>query len=152
MSLNKFLALSDAKLEAKFNETKPDPAKLRKPILKRLDATINQLEATEPTKGRKMWSLKNGVVRLDLPFAVGQESSFLIPSERAVDAVRELRASIESGELDDALLASNEGGTVEAKPKRQRKTGGGDGAPGWSPERRARFQASIEARKAAQQK
>lgn len=149
MSLKKFLALTDIKLADKFHETPPDTDKLRKAAVKKIDKAIEQFSATEPARGRKMFKANNAVVELQLPFAVELETLHYVPSERLLDALNELKAGVEAGEADDALIAAANGGEVEAKPKRQRKTSGG--GAGWSQERRDRFAATVAARKAAKQ-
>lgn len=139
MALKEFLAFVDDKLEKVFSEKKPDPAKAREPAIKAVDLTLKQWGQTEPVRGRKYFKVNNSVVAFTPPFTIGGKTTVHLPSERFPDALKALRASIEAGELDDELVsgAGKSGGSSR----------GGSGK-GWTEERRARYQASVAARKA----
>lgn len=152
MAIKDILALVDAKLKDVFEQTKPDPSKLRAPAIKRLDTAKTQFLATEPTRGRKIWRAKNNVVEVALPFALNGETTVYVPSERFPDFVDKLKAAVEAGELDAELVTAAEGGEAPATSGRKRRgTGTSNPNKAWTPERRERFQASIAARKAAKQ-
>lgn len=153
MALKDILALVDDKLADVFHSTKPDPAKLRAPAIKRLDTAKTQFLATEPQRGRKIWRAKNNVVEVALPFALNGEATVYVPSERFPDFVDKLKAAVEAGELDAELVTAAEGGEAPAATSGRKRRGTGTSNPNkaWTPERRERFQASIAARKAEKQ-
>ena len=145
MALKDFLSLVDATLKTNFEQKKPDPAKARNSVLKRLDKAAEQSAQTEPVRGRKMFSINNNVMALELPFAIDGETTFYAPSERGADLIKSLRAAVESGELDAAIAAGAEGSVETDKPKR----GGGKRGP-LSDEALAARRAKVAAKKAAQ--
>lgn len=159
MALQDFIALADDKLHELFSRKAYDPQRDRAAMVKRLDNAHAQFTATEPTRGRKMWRLNNGVVELTLPFAIGGKSVFHIPTERFADAIEHLKHAIGKGEADAELKAHAEGasgvGPAAAKPSKAASSTGARYAKesrSWSPERRAKFQETIAARAAAKQK
>jgi len=150
MALKDFLALADDKLHETFSRKAYDPAKDRAALVKRLDTADNQFKSATPTRGKKMFRLANGVVELNLPISIGGKSRFLIPSERFSDAIASLKTAIGAGEADKELEAGSSGvdGSTPSAPRKPRQKTEGAGR-GWSDERRARFNESIAARKAA---
>lgn len=138
MGLKDALALVDDKLEKLFHERKPDPTKERAKFIKGIDRTGEQFHATEPVKGRKWFSVRNSIVKFTPPHAIGGKTDHHIPSERFPDFLKHLRTATEAGELDDVLVS---GGTATAG--RSRRSSGG----GWTPERRARYQATMAAKR-----
>ncbi|PZU07657.1 MAG: hypothetical protein DI606_16375 [Sphingobium sp.] len=104
-------SLTDKKLKAKFEETGPDPRaaeKLRARFSKSLDTALNQFLATEPTRGKKSWKAANNIVEFKPtfggePVALDGDTTLYIPSERFDAFIKALKASVEAGELDDAL-------------------------------------------------
>jgi hypothetical protein len=155
MALQDFLNLVDAKLHDVFHHVAADPAKARKPFVKKIDATIKQFaEGKQPRGADKWWTANNNVVMFSptmdgREIKIGKVYPLPIPSERFTDALNHLKASVEAGELDDQLIA--EDGTeapVKATRKRAAPTGG-SGRAGWTDERRERYAASIAAKKAA---
>lgn len=151
MSLAAFTKLTDEKLKATYDEVNLDATKARAALVKRLDTALDQIRSATPTRGRKMWSINNGVVALTLPFHVGGKNVFHLPSERAVDAIEHLKAAIGAGEADDEITKGQAGGTKPARAPRKAREPGSGGTREWTPERRERYMRSIEARKAAKQ-
>ena len=151
MALKDFIALADDKLPEVFAKKAYDPQRDRAAMVKRLDTAHAQFSATEPTRGRKMWKLNNGVVELTLPFPIGGKQVFHMPSERFADAIQHLKDAIGKGEADTELQAHGERGDAAPAPRKSRSASAlssGDGSRSWSPERRARFQETIAARNA----
>lgn len=142
MALKDLLSLADDKLAEVFAKKPHDPAKARTPILKGIDRTKNQHASATPVRGKKWFKVANGVVQVTLPFEIAGKSTFHLPSERFVEWLDHLKDSVTKGELDKEIEAG------ASKSPRAPKISGG-GGKGWSPERRARFAASIEARKKA---
>jgi len=103
MSLKDLLKLVDDKLEATFNQKPHDAARDRKKIIKGIDRTQTQFIATEPQRGRKWFTTKNSVVRFSPGFAIGGQDTHYVPSERFPDYLKNLRAAVEAGELDDVI-------------------------------------------------
>jgi hypothetical protein len=145
MALKDFLSLVDAKLKTNFEQKKPDPTKARGSVLKRLDKAAEQYAQTEPVRGRKMFTINNNVMALELPFAINGETTFYAPSERGGDLIKSLRAAVETGELDEAIAAGTEGSVTTDKPKRA----GGKRGP-LSDEALAARRAKVAARKNGQ--
>lgn len=105
MALTDFLSLTDEKLATTFERKSFDHQKARDAFVARLDRAAEQFNAGGPQRGRKMFSVNNAVVKLTLPIAIEGRSEFLIPSERFADALRQLRDSASSGDLDKQLEA-----------------------------------------------
>ena len=155
MALKDFIALADDKLHELFARKAYDPQRDRAALIKRLDGAHSQFTATEPTRGRKMWRVANGVVELTLPFAIGGQSVFHLPTERFADAIEHLKHAVGAGEADGELQAHSESrtGTAGPAPKAPKSQSTStarysDGSRSWSPERRAKFRETIAARNA----
>jgi hypothetical protein len=156
--LKGFLDLVDAKLEQAYAYVAPDHTSHRKPFLRGLDKVIEQFESGKPRGGAsRQWSANNNVVRFEPkllanPVKVDGKTVFHIPAERFTHAIGELRKSVEAGDLDEALGEAYAGGVKasgerEARQPRQRSAG--SVRTGWSEERRAKFEATQAAKKAA---
>jgi hypothetical protein len=155
--LEKLHALIDPKLEETFNRKAYDPAKDRQWVVSRLESAKTQFASTEGGRGggRKMWKLANGVVaafspvrRDGMSLVVNGQTTVFIPSERFNDFLNAMTEAVNAGEFDKELTADTTAGTtvkVVSKPRAVRASSGG--GAGWSDERRARFEASIAARK-----
>lgn len=151
MALKDFLALADDKLADTYHKAAFNVEQARDSLVKKLDKAVEQFTATEPTKGRKMWSVNRNVVELTLPFHVGGKNVVYIPSERFADAVKALQDSINKGEVDKEIEAG--ASHPDNKPRvRMPRAAGSGGGKGWTEERRQRYQASIAARNAAKNK
>ena len=137
MALSDLLKLADEKLADLFHQKQPNLEKTRKPILRGIDRTRNQFESAIPIRGKKWFKVSNNVVAFSPPFEIGGKSSHYIPSERFADYLAHLRQAVEAGELDDSFGQA---------PVTKRKPRAGGGKP-WTPERRAKFAASVAARK-----
>ena len=149
MALKDFLSLADDKLHEVFAKKDYDPAKDRAAMIKRLDTAHTQFQSATPIKGRKMFKIANGVVELTLPFEIGGKSVFHLPTERFADAIQHLKDAVGQGEADGHLKS---GATNVAAPRQARKPDAprySEGTRGWSDERRAKFAATVAARKAA---
>lgn len=146
MSLKAFLTLTDNKLREAFLKPEYDPTKARAKVIASLDKAVEQFGRIEPTKGKKMWKVNNKVVELSLPFALNGDHSFTIPAERFPDAVKNLKAAINAGELDKEL---EEGNTASPQTSVSQTTGEKKQRAGWSPERRKAQEQAIAAKRAA---
>jgi hypothetical protein len=122
--------------------------KRREKVLAGLDTTIAQLKTSTETAPPRAWfsfvgdlakvtvKVGNKIVRIE-----GADYN-AVPRERASDFYKDIRGDVVKGELDKQLeFASGLSGTVSggAKPARA----------GWSPERRAKQEATIKARNAS---
>jgi hypothetical protein len=152
--LEKLHALIDPKLKETFDKKSYAPDRDRAWLVARLQATKTQYGATETTRGggAKWWKLSNGVVAFSpvrkdgAPLVINGQTTLFIPGEHFVTFVDHMIEAVESGEFDKEL--SNEttsGTTVKIKSPRTASAGGGKG---WSEERRAKFAATMAARKA----
>lgn len=147
MALKDFLALADDKLADTYHKAEFNVEKARDAVKARLDKAVEQFTATEPTRGRKMWSVNRNVVELTLPFAIGGKNVVYIPSERFADAVKALQDSISKGEVDSELEAGAADPANKPRVRAPRAAGSG-GGKGWTEERRARYAETIAARNA----
>lgn len=155
--LEKLHALIDPALKETFDRKAYDPAKDRAWVVGRLEAAKTQFASTETTRGggAKWWKLSNGVVAFSpvrkdgMPLVVNGQTTNFIPGERFGDFVAAMIEAVNAGEFDKELAAETTNGTtvkVPSKPRASRtSTGGG---AGWSEERRAKFAATVAARKA----
>ncbi len=154
MALKDFLSLVDDKLRDAFHKVVPDHTKARMQLIKSIDKATKQFnEGKQPRGASKWWSAQNNVVEFTpnlngKPISIGGKTKSYIPAERFPNALDHLRASVEAGELDGQLAKSND--TDATTPRKIREKGEGGSGKGWSPERRARFEASIAARKSGQ--
>ncbi len=154
MALKDLFTLFDDALESVFHTKAHDPSKDRAAMIKRLEKTRDKFLATEPAKGKKDFSIANNVVAFSPttpaghPLILNGKTTNFIPSERFGDVIDNLIKSVEAGELDKEL--KSEGTPTASKPKTTRKPGAGSSG-GWSPERLAKFKATVAARNAAKQ-
>lgn len=165
MALADLFALVDDKLKDVFHKVTYDPTKDRDKMVKRIDDTKGKFIATEPAKGKKDFSISNGVVeyRPTLPgggpLVLEKRDVNYVPSERFVDFLTILRAEVAEGRLDKEIEAAATK-TTASLTRHAAKTGSdvastrtySGNKAGWSDERRERFAASIAARKAAKGK
>lgn len=140
MALKDALALVDDKLQADFERKRPNVESIRTRVIKTLDKAKEQFASTEPTRGRKIWRENNGIVEFAPAFKVGGKSTLYLPAERFGGFLAKLRSAVEAGELDADITA--DGGVSGGTRKRS-----GGGGKGWSEERRARYAATMAARK-----
>ena len=153
MALKDILGLIDHKLKDVYHTIAYSPVKDRAAVAKRIDDTKSKYLATEAPRGKKDFSVANNVgeYRPMVPGAgplllAGRDVSY-IPAERFADFLTGLKTAVEGGELDKELEAAH-GDQKPTPPRGPRAARPSDGK-GWSEERRARFAASIAARKAA---
>ena len=121
MALKDLLALADDKLHDVFSRKPHDPQKARNAFIKRIDTNQSHLASATPTKGRKMFTIKNGVAQITLPFEIAGKSVFHVPSERAADWFNHLKDSVTKGELDKELENSAQPGRTSTAPAVTRK-------------------------------
>lgn len=155
MALKDLLALMDNGLESVFHKKAYDPQKDRQWVVDRITKASTQFASTESTRGggARWWKLSNGVVAFSptrkdgAPLIINGQTTNFIPSERFEDFLRSMAIAVTGGEFDAELSSeSTAGKTVKIKTPRSPSSGGGKG---WSPERKAKFEATIAARKAS---
>ncbi len=115
-----------------------DPLKARKDMVQKVAKAITTFKENPKAKGKKLFRLKNAGVVITLPFETGAEIDLKdgtrgIPTsmDKAEETLKLVQELLEQGDFD-GQLASN--------VVRERS--------GWSPERRAKQEATIAARKA----
>lgn len=149
-SLDDFLKLSDDRLAKDHSTPAFDAVRARAGLVKVIDRAASTFTEGK-TSGRKAWSVNRGVVELTLPVEIGGKSTYYIPSERFPDALAKLKKAVEAGDVDADLEAQADN-VDDPRPKAIRRQSapreGGSGRT-WSPERKAKFAATIAARKAA---
>lgn len=152
MALKGFLALNDKALAEQYEYVAPNKAIHRKPFLAGLAKVEKAFgEGKQPRGSTAMWSAANNVVRFSpkiggTPVAIEGETVFYYPAERFLEALADLKREVEAGELDDTLHSAVENVGTRAAAR-------GDSAigrvrAGWSPERRAKFEATQARKKA----
>lgn len=141
-SLKELLALTSDKIASTFHEKPYDPSKDRKALQKRLQKAHDQYTSATPAKGRKLFTVNHkGEIELKLPFEVGGKDTFYFDEGgKFTQFLAHMSQLVGLGEFDEHLKDQRPPATSTAP-----KTPGA----GWSPERRAKFDAKIAARKAA---
>lgn len=148
-------SLIDPALKEAFDKRPYDPALDRAWVVGRLEATKNQFASTESTRGggKRWWQLNNGIVAFSpmrrdrSPLVINGQTTNFIPAERFNDFIAAMLAAVKAGDFDKEFEADNTNGTtVKVRVPRKAKAEGA--APtGWSEERRAKFAATMSARK-----
>lgn len=111
MPLSDFLSLSDDSLRAAYETQPVNKAAIRKPLIRALDNAIKQFEEGRTKVPNRIWSTNGDTVKFTPklkgePLAISGKAEHFIPAERFVEAVKNLIASVEAGELDDVLEGS----------------------------------------------
>ncbi len=148
------LALMDDKLADIFSTPAYDETKARKPLLNGIDKTATQFAEGKTKTPHRWWSVSNNVVSFapklgGEAFEIGGKLINYVPAERFPDFLKAFRAAVENGDFDTHLKAHAEGGTASTKTPRKARAASTGGGKGWSPERTAKFAATIAARNAA---
>lgn len=140
MSLKNLLALVDDKLRDTFERKPFNHEAARNALKKRLQTAHDQFASATPTKGRKLFKIANGIVEFSSPVPIEGKATLYMPSERFPEFLGTLTQMISRGEFDKELEAGETTSTNKLgieRPKRK----------GWSPERRAAFEAAQAAKK-----
>ncbi len=137
-----------------FSRSEPDPAKLRKPLLRGIDKTKTQFENGQTKAPNRWWKVSNGVVALTVKvngdtFDINGVATNHMPENRFIEFLGKFRAAVEAGEFDDELKNKGNGDAKVHITKARKPRASNGGGAGWSEERRAAFAATIAARKAA---
>lgn len=156
--LEKLHALIDPTLKDAFDKRPYDPASDRAWVVGRLEAAKTQFASTESTRGggKRWWQLNNGIVafsptrRDKSPLVINGQTTNFIPAERFNDAIATMIAAVNAGDFDKEFAADNTNGTtVKVRlPRKAKEPSEAGGGKGWSDERRAKFAATVAARKA----
>ena len=159
MALKNMLALVDDKLADVFHTKKSNAAKLRSPVLKAIERTRSQFTGDGMVRGPKWFKLSNGVVALTPTLRGGRslqvdgQATVFITGDRFLEFLDHMQAAVEAGEFDDQLAVRDNGVGLAAELAKS-----GDRKPrdpnapkkeGWTDERRARYQQTMAARRAA---
>lgn len=137
-----------------FSRPAYDAEKARKPLLKGIDNAKKQFENGQTKAPNRWWKVSNGVVALTVKvngdtFDLNGVATNHMPEERFPEFLSKFRAAVEAGEFDDEIKNHGNGDAkvhIAKAPRAKRESGGG---AGWSPERRAKFEQTMAARKAA---
>jgi len=84
---------------------------VRKPLVKALNTAIDQYENGRTKAPNRMWTANGDTVKFapkfkGEPLAISGKTEHFIAAEQFVQAVKNLIASVEAGELDDVLHGS----------------------------------------------
>ena len=149
MALKDMFAFVKEGLEEQFNTKPRDPATARKPLLKGIDATLDQFTSGRTRVPNKWWMVNNGIVAFSpklkgTPLVLNGGTTSHIESDDFPAFLAAFRHAVEEGELDGEIAAIEAGPSVAghsvaiAKPKR---------ASGLSPEAaKLRGQKAAESR------
>jgi hypothetical protein len=140
-----------------FSRPAYDAEKARKPLLKGIDNAKKQFENGQTKAPNRWWKVSNGVVALTVKvagetFDINGVATNHMPEERFPDFLAKFRAAVEAGEFDEEIKHHGNGAAqvhIAKAPRAARKPREGGGGAGWSEERRAKFQETMAARKAA---
>lgn len=128
----------------------------RQRIASSVDKLIAAAKAGEDKARGKVYEVRDGIAKAHIRHAgknlvlEGQEF-FYVAKEKLADFYETVKAQILAGEHDDAIKALDEPEKPAGRTSRASGEGKRDGNYGWSPERKARFQATLAAKKAAKQ-
>ena len=149
MALKDMFAFVKEGLEEQFNTKPRDPVAARKPLLKGIDATLEQFGSGRTKVPNKWWVVNNGVVAFSpklkgTPLVLNGGTTSHVESADFPAFLAAFRHAVEEGELDAEIAAIESGASVAGhsvaidKPKR---------ASSISPEAaRARGQKAAESR------
>ncbi len=137
MGISDLLAMADDKLHELFQSKPHDPTRARDKVVKQIDRTKVQF-GDKSSKGKKWFRHANGVVELTLPFAIDGKQTFYLHTNKFEAFLDGLKSEVTSGSLDKEI---NE--PVEPTARAARVSSG----KGWTDERRARFKATMAAKK-----
>ncbi|WP_174297353.1 hypothetical protein [Sphingomonas bacterium] len=149
MALKDMFAFVKNGLEEQFNSKPRDPVAARKPLLKGIDATLDQFTNGRTRVPNKWWVVNNDIVAFSpklkgTPLVLNGGTTSHIESADFPAFLAAFRHAVEEGELDGEIAAIESGASVAghsvaiAKPKR---------ASGISPEAaRLRGQKAAESR------
>jgi hypothetical protein len=149
MALKDMFAFVKDGLEEQFNTKPRDPAAARKPLLKGIDATLDQFTNGRTKVPAKWWMANNGIVAFSpklkgTPLVLNGGTTSHVEEGDFPAFLAAFRHAVEEGELDGEIAAIEAGGSVAGhsvaidKPKR---------ASGLSPEAaKLRGQKAAESR------
>ena len=149
MALKDMFAFVKDGLEEQFNTKPRDPVAARKPLLKSIDATLEQFGSGRTKVPNKWWVVNNGIVAFSpklkgTPLVLNGGTTSHVESADFPAFLAAFRHAVEEGELDAEIAAIESGASVAGhsvaidKPKR---------ASSISPEAaRARGQKAAESR------
>lgn len=148
------LKLVDDTLGTTFAKPAFDAEKARRPLIRGIEKTKTQFTEGKTKAPRRWWDVSNNVVAFSptlegQPLQINGKDILYIPTERFVEFLDTVRAAVEAGEFDDELKNGGQGDASVKTPRAARAKKEPGSGSGWSEERRARFAASIEARKKA---
>lgn len=156
-----FFDFIDDKLEEAYKYVEPDNTRHRAPFVKALRRTLESFkEGRQPRGDNGMWSAANNVVRFIPKLGAtyvplkADKPVFYVPDTKFPDAIEGLIKEVEAGTHDDALAKAYESrgkgdllaGGVKLSGHRVERSDKPARA-GWSPERRAKYEATQAAKK-----
>ena len=147
MSIKDLLSLADDKLKETFAKREYDPTKDRAKHVKAIEGDERSFGNPEPTKGRKAWKASNNVVEYTSRFPIGGKTTHYVPSERFSDFLERLKNLITEGHFDKDFETAAANGEAAPRASRAPRKPREGGSSGWSEERRAKFEATMAARK-----
>ena len=110
MALKDMFAFVKQGLEEQFNTKPRDPVAARKPLLKGIDATLDQFTSGRTKVPNKWWVVNNGIVAFSpklkgTPLVLNGGTTSHVESEDFPAFLAAFRHAVEEGELDGELQA-----------------------------------------------
>ena len=129
MALKDMFAFVKEGLEEQFNTKPRDPVAARKPLLKGIDATLEQFGSGRTKVPNKWWVVNNGIVAFSpklkgTPLVLNGGTTSHVESADFPAFLAAFRHAVEEGELDAEIAAIESGASVAGhsvainKPKR----------------------------------
>lgn len=129
MALKDMFAFVKEGLEEQFNTKPRDPVAARKPLLKGIDATLDQFNSGRTKVPNKWWVVNNGIVAFSpalkgTPLVLNGGTTSHVESSNFPAFLAAFRHAVEEGELDGEIAAIESGASVAGhsvaikKPKR----------------------------------
>ena len=117
MALKDMFAYVKDGLEEQFNTRPRDPVAARKPLLRGIDATLDQFSSGRTKVPNKWWVANNGIVAFSpklkgTPLVLNGGTTSHVESEDFPAFLAAFRHAVEEGELDGEIAAIDSGASV----------------------------------------
>ena len=117
MALKDMFAFVKDGLEEQFNTKPRDPVAARKPLLRGIDATLDQFSSGRTKVPNKWWVVNNNIVAFSpklkgTPLVLNGGTTSHVESEDFSAFLAAFRHAVEEGELDGEIAAIDSGASV----------------------------------------
>jgi hypothetical protein len=141
------LALVDDKLSAIFHTQPVDHTKERRPLIRGIEKAQKQFSEGNSKAPRRWWKVSNDVVEFSANvngniIQLDAKDKLYIAVSRFPEFLAAFKSAVEAGEFDKEIANHGKGSVSVEVPA-------GATGKGWSQERKAKFRATMAARKTA---